>query len=404
MKFVNVRQNPDVFGDGIHDDTRALQACIDEVKDGGTVYFPDGTYLLSGSLIFYSYQQLKFSDKAVLLRSAKEGKLIELVGITEGHEHHAGMCHADTAPEGHDVIPVDTVGTTEIGHGVHTASVDDAIVVLHLLFEGVVVDVYAAHHIANVAARFQLLLENVRLVHVLHNEFAGALHIDDEELRALGKRERDDVLTVSNEGDGLIGKLICRRFQRLTMGGDRSGKRFSVFKQSCLILHLKNTADGIKKSLSRDLSAFDGTHKEAVIALKREQKHIAAILDELNGEAVGRANNTRADHAHRVGNKTALIPKLALQKLCHGGIAERAGKRAKHRIDVLRVLVCGEGDVTDHDRACVLLEHLAVHVAIGFHPLFLGKRVYGGAEMLIAVIHTVTREMLTTSNNIVIFC
>jgi len=75
MKFVNVRQNRDVFGDGIHDDTKALQKCIDEVRDGGTVYFPDGTYLLSGSLIFYSYQQLKFSDKAVLLRSAEEGKL-----------------------------------------------------------------------------------------------------------------------------------------------------------------------------------------------------------------------------------------------------------------------------------------------------------------------------------------
>ena len=52
MKFVNVRQNPDVFADGIHDDTKALQACIDEARDGGTVYFPDGTYLLSGSLIF----------------------------------------------------------------------------------------------------------------------------------------------------------------------------------------------------------------------------------------------------------------------------------------------------------------------------------------------------------------
>lgn len=70
MKFVNVKLNKDVFGDGIHDDARALQSCIDEVKDGGTVYFPDGTYLISASLIFYSNQHLIFSDKAVLLRSA----------------------------------------------------------------------------------------------------------------------------------------------------------------------------------------------------------------------------------------------------------------------------------------------------------------------------------------------
>ena len=54
MKFVNVMQNKNVYGDGIHDDTKALQACIDEVRDGGMVYFPDGTYLLSGALIFYA--------------------------------------------------------------------------------------------------------------------------------------------------------------------------------------------------------------------------------------------------------------------------------------------------------------------------------------------------------------
>lgn len=71
MNFINVKQNKKVYGDGIHDDTKPLQECIDEVRDGGTVYFPDGTYLLSGALIFYSNQHLKFSDKAILLRSAK---------------------------------------------------------------------------------------------------------------------------------------------------------------------------------------------------------------------------------------------------------------------------------------------------------------------------------------------
>ncbi len=71
MRFINVKQNKNVFGDGIHDDTKALQACIDELKCGGTVYFPDGTYLISGALIFYSYQHLKFSDDAIILRSDK---------------------------------------------------------------------------------------------------------------------------------------------------------------------------------------------------------------------------------------------------------------------------------------------------------------------------------------------
>ena len=75
MKFTNVLQNKNVYADGIHDDTKALQACIDELKDGGTVYFPDGTYLVSAALIFYSYQRLKLSDNAVILRSDKSEPL-----------------------------------------------------------------------------------------------------------------------------------------------------------------------------------------------------------------------------------------------------------------------------------------------------------------------------------------
>lgn len=75
MKFINVKENKNVFADGIHDDTKALQACIDKAKSGGTVYFPDGTYLISAALIFYSDQQLKFSDKATVLRSNKSKPL-----------------------------------------------------------------------------------------------------------------------------------------------------------------------------------------------------------------------------------------------------------------------------------------------------------------------------------------
>ncbi len=75
MKFINVMQNKTVYADGIHDDTKALQRCIDEVKDGGTVYFPDGIYLVSASLIFYSNQTFKLSDKAVILRSDKSEPL-----------------------------------------------------------------------------------------------------------------------------------------------------------------------------------------------------------------------------------------------------------------------------------------------------------------------------------------
>lgn len=71
MNFLNIGQIKDIYADGVHDDTNAIQACLDKMKDGGTIYFPDGTYLISSCLIFYSNQHLKFSDKAVLLRSAQ---------------------------------------------------------------------------------------------------------------------------------------------------------------------------------------------------------------------------------------------------------------------------------------------------------------------------------------------
>lgn len=70
MNFLDIGQIKDIYADGIHDDAKAIQRCLDEMKDGGTIYFPDGTYLISSCLIFYSNQWLKFSDNAVLLRSA----------------------------------------------------------------------------------------------------------------------------------------------------------------------------------------------------------------------------------------------------------------------------------------------------------------------------------------------
>ena len=75
MEFIKVTDNKSVFADGVHDDTKALQECIDSVKQGGTVYFPDGIYLVSAALIFYSNQTLRFSDKAIILRSTKSEPL-----------------------------------------------------------------------------------------------------------------------------------------------------------------------------------------------------------------------------------------------------------------------------------------------------------------------------------------
>ncbi len=90
MKFVNVLDTKGVYADGVHDDTSALQACIDEVKNGGVVYFPDGTYLISCALIFYSNQRLRFSDNARILRSEKSETLTRYLLASYSEKEQTG--------------------------------------------------------------------------------------------------------------------------------------------------------------------------------------------------------------------------------------------------------------------------------------------------------------------------
>ena len=57
MKFINVLQNKEVCADAIHDDTKALQACIDELKDGVAFFIVTGGHgrdLLDKICIEYS--------------------------------------------------------------------------------------------------------------------------------------------------------------------------------------------------------------------------------------------------------------------------------------------------------------------------------------------------------------
>lgn len=98
MDFVNVRDDSGVYADGVHDDTKALQKCLDAVKKGGTVYFPDGTYLISAALIFYSHQQLLFSDDARVLRSDKSQPLTRYLLASYSEKEWSGYSGT------HDVV------------------------------------------------------------------------------------------------------------------------------------------------------------------------------------------------------------------------------------------------------------------------------------------------------------
>lgn len=64
-------------GDGVTDDTAAIQAALDALKEsGGTIHFPVGKYLLTGSVYFYSNQALLFEQGATLLQGAAINNLL----------------------------------------------------------------------------------------------------------------------------------------------------------------------------------------------------------------------------------------------------------------------------------------------------------------------------------------
>ncbi len=62
---------PQMFGavgDGVTDDTKAIQAAIDSLKEtGGTIFIPAGTYVISDALLLYSNQSV-ISNGAVLIQ------------------------------------------------------------------------------------------------------------------------------------------------------------------------------------------------------------------------------------------------------------------------------------------------------------------------------------------------
>ena len=58
-----MKKEPILYGDGIHDDTAAVQAMLDK---GGRVFLPDGRYLISAPLIIHSNTHFLLSSQATL--------------------------------------------------------------------------------------------------------------------------------------------------------------------------------------------------------------------------------------------------------------------------------------------------------------------------------------------------
>ncbi len=93
--MIDVKKDFSAVGDGIADDTDALQNALDSLKDsGGEIVFPKGVYKTTACLIFYSHQTLRFCDGAVLLRGNDDGShRYLLASYTEPEQEGYTACH-----------------------------------------------------------------------------------------------------------------------------------------------------------------------------------------------------------------------------------------------------------------------------------------------------------------------
>jgi hypothetical protein len=77
-------------GDGVTDDTAAIQAAIVAHRNGEIVWFPDGTYLTSG-IIVYSNNHLSFSPGAELKMSANNAVVVRTRNLV-GQDYVSNAC------------------------------------------------------------------------------------------------------------------------------------------------------------------------------------------------------------------------------------------------------------------------------------------------------------------------
>lgn len=84
--FINVKDRG-AKGDGETDDTAAIQAAIDSMSDGETLFFPPGTYIISEAaskyclLIMDSFRTLQFTSASILKLASSSGTTPRMIQI-----------------------------------------------------------------------------------------------------------------------------------------------------------------------------------------------------------------------------------------------------------------------------------------------------------------------------------
>ena len=111
--WVNVRDFG-AKGDGVADDTAALQRCFDRLDDGMTVYVPRGTYAVSSTLVLRHPRKRLLGvslvgdgvDSVFLWKGPAFGRVIRLAGLAHSRFVDFAVDGAGVAAIGSIMIPI----------------------------------------------------------------------------------------------------------------------------------------------------------------------------------------------------------------------------------------------------------------------------------------------------------
>jgi hypothetical protein len=194
--IIDVQGHMDAVGDGVADDTAEIQAAIDALPaNGGTVFMPTGTYVITSSIILRKGLRLVGAGKSTILKhNAGSSPLLLLDG--------PGL-----APANVDIRDLQIVGGTGTGDGISLLgdSVGDQ-PIGNVTIDGVTFDAFpgASSRCLNVEDSLEVMVSNCNVFHA--NQGKG--------MRFYGISNACVVrdCTFSNAGGGVMGIEVVNAF------------------------------------------------------------------------------------------------------------------------------------------------------------------------------------------------